>query len=159
MHARARIFLGILAAGIATTTAAWAANNGYHGSLCTPTAQGNAVQLHFDKWGVRNISSTEASVTCGAAPTVSSNVNKVEVAVFDKDPDADVCCTIFIQKLNGNPIASATKCSSGFSNLSQTLSYSPPVNAVGTMSMVCTIPAKNANGASGVISYRVETNP
>jgi hypothetical protein len=161
MHARARIFLGILTAGLATTTAVWAANNGYHGSLCTPTTSTDAGNLKFDKFGVRNIDdSAAASVVCGALPTVSSNVTKVEVVVYDRDPAADVCCTIYIQKAAGNTIASAMKCSAGFGSLPQTLSYSPPVNVIETMSMTCLIPPKNAaNGTSHVMSYRVQTNP
>ncbi|HZF53325.1 MAG TPA: hypothetical protein VE093_31955 [Polyangiaceae bacterium] len=160
MHARARIFLGILAAGIATTTAAWAANNGYHGSLCNPFSPNDVPKLKYDKWGVRNISVTEkANVTCGASPAVSSNVTKVEVVVYDRDPVEDVCCSIYIQKAAGNVITSAMKCSSGFASAAQTLSYSPPVNAVETMSMVCSIPKTNpANGDSHVVSYRVNTN-
>jgi hypothetical protein len=152
--------LGILAAGIATTTAAWAANNGYHGSLCNPALPADAGKLKYDKWGVRNIESSVATVTCGALPTVSSNVTKVEVVVYDRDPDADVCCSVFIQKAAGNVLASVDKCSAGFGSLHQTLSYTLPANVVGTMSMVCSIPAKNPeNGTSHVMSYRVETNP
>jgi hypothetical protein len=152
--------LGILAAGIATTTAAWAANNGYHGSLCNPVWPADVEKLKYDKLGVSNISPDKvALITCGALPTVSSNVNKVEAFVYDKDPAADICCTVSIQKLDGDIIASAKKCSSGFGSLSQTLSYGLPANAVGTMSMVCSIPPENANGTSRVMSYRVETIP
>jgi hypothetical protein len=152
--------LGILAAGIATTTAAWAADNGYHGSLCNPFSLHHVDKLKYDKWGVRNISTTsEAIVTCGASPAVSSNVTKVEVVVYDRDPAADVCCSIYIQKAAGSIITSTEKCSSGFGSAAQTLTYSPPVNAVQTMSMVCTIPPTNAaNGDSHVVSYRVNTN-
>jgi hypothetical protein len=150
--------LGILAAGIATTTAAWAANNGYHGSLCNPFLPNDVDKLKYDKWGVRNISPVVATVTCGALPTVSSKIEEVEVVVYDRDPADDVCCTISIQKAAGNVIASAKKCSAGFASLHQTLSYIPPPNVVGTMSMTCSIPATNpANGDSHVVSYRVNT--
>jgi hypothetical protein len=160
MHTRARIFFGILAAGLATTTAAWAANNGYHGSLCSPVTSADAGKLKFNGWGVANISTSVANVVCGASPTVSSNVTKVEVVVYDRDPAADVCCSIHIQKATGPVIASADRCSGGFGDAPQTLSYSPPVNAVGTLSMVCSIPPENpVNGASHVTSYRVASTP
>ena len=160
MHTRARIFFGILAAGLATTTAAWAANNGYHGSLCSPVTSADAGKLKFNGWGVANISTSVANVVCGASPTVSSNVLKVEVAVYDKAPDANVCCSIYVQKSTGQAIASQKVCSSGFGNSAQTLSYIPPANAVGTLGMLCSIPPTHpTNGSSHVISYRVETNP
>jgi hypothetical protein len=142
------------------TTAAWAANNGYHGSLCTPAWPDDVGRVAFNRWGVSNLSDDESLVACGASPAVSSNVTKVEVVVYDKQPAADVCCTIYIQDAAGEIITSAKKCSAGFGNSAQTLSYSPPVNTVGTLSMLCSIPAKSpVNGVSRVTSYRVETTP
>jgi hypothetical protein len=141
-------------------TTAFAADNQYQGVLCNPAKPGDASRLNYNKFGVHNTSTTTtASVFCGAAPVVSSNINLIEAVVYDRHPIQDVCCFLSVQNSAGVVITEASRCSVGSGVGSQLLSFIPPINTVGTAIVSCTIPPRVGNNASHVTSYRIRSNP
>jgi hypothetical protein len=153
-----KIMKGVGAIALATATVATTAladDRGYSAALCATSAS----NVLFSSLGVEVTNLSSANVFCGAAPIVGSDVYRIEATVYDRNPSADLCCTMSVINAQGFTIASGSRCSAGNSNASQLLSVVPPPNAAGTVLLVCNIPAVQPTGASRIATYRVSSTP
>lgn len=137
-----------------------AAERGYQGTLCSPAWPMDTDLVYFGQYGVHNDSeSTTALVACGATPNVGSDVYSIEVTVYDRNENTDVCCNMQVQRRDGTIVWSADRCSTGSADQFQVLDWVPPVNAADLVNMECSIPTRTEHGLSHVTSYRVSSNP
>jgi hypothetical protein len=146
--------LGVLA--IASTASA--ESRGYSAVLCTPASSTDAGNLLFTTMGVETTNLSGATVFCGGVTRVAANVRRIEATVYDRNPDADVCCSMLVMNADGFGVASGSRCSSGSGGPSQRLSVTLPGNSASSVILACTIPPASPDGASRVTSYRVFTN-
>jgi hypothetical protein len=141
--------------GAAITTTASAEQRGYSGTLCNGTDN----NLMYTPMGVETTNLSSGRVLCGAAPLVGSDVNRIQATVYDRNPTADLCCTMIVLSADGLAITSALRCSSGNSNAAQLLSATFPTNVAGSVVLQCDIPPAAPTGASRVSTYRVRSTP
>lgn len=147
--------------GITVGLPAQASDEIYHGNFCVPN-QGDITRIQRDKWGVNNTStSNTAIVQCPFNLPFSANVrvNTVYVAVYDRNPNVNVSCTLTGVDLEGATLWERSSSSSGSSVSRQYLYFSPPSQFIATMNMTCTIPPVTSSGISHVTTYRVMTTP
>ena len=151
--------LGAAALLIAAFTAtASAEERGYSATLCNGSS--SATNLFYTFRGVEVTGLSSQTVQCGAAPEVGANVDRIEATVYDRNADADLCCTMMVLSADGMPITSATRCSTGSATASQLLSATFPPNAAGAVDLSCNIPASNPrSGPSRIATYRVRSTP
>ena len=139
-----------------------AADEMYHGNFCTPNRD-HVNRIERNQWGVHNTSSsTTAVVQCPFNVPFRGDlkVNNVTVAVYDRNPSADVSCTLTGVAIEGNTIWSTTRSSSGSQAGHQFLIFQPPnSNLLGTLNMSCSIPPSTSSGVSHVTTYRIITTP
>lgn|GEM_PF-4997238 len=133
----------------------------YHGNFCTPNKSAiNTIER--SQWGVYNTSNGSiATVECPFDLPFNGSlvVNNVWATVYDRDPNADVTCTLTGVDMAGNTLWSRTSSSSGSGETHQFLSFSPSSTTLGTMNMICSIPPATSSGVSHVTTYRVITTP
>jgi hypothetical protein len=141
----------------ALASTASAAEFGHAGTLCNPATPTDASKLNYTQFGVHNVAATSATVLCGGAPEVATNVSFIGANVYDRSVPADVCCTMMVQDQTGNLFSSAVRCSVGAGAPAQLVGFFPPANAAGTVNMQCTIPGVTALGLSHVTTYRIRT--
>jgi hypothetical protein len=147
--------------GIIVGLPAKASDEIYHGNFCDPiNADLNKIQRN--KWGINNISSSNsATVQCpfNLPYTTDLRVNSVYVAVYDRDPNLNVSCTLTGVSLDGTTLWERSSSSNGSSSAAQYLSFSPPNQFIATMNMTCSIPPVIDSRYSLVSTYRVITTP
>ena len=126
--------------------------NAHSGSLCNANAA-DAPSIVYTQFGVHNISSVARAVVCGGV--TDGTVTSVTITVYDRDPAADVSCTVLLEDAAGGAVFATTLASSGFSSAPITLSTGLPAFA-GFIELQCSIPPANAtNGVSHVTSYSI----
>jgi hypothetical protein len=133
----------------------------YHGNFCAAN-RSYINTIERTQWGVHNTSNgSTASVQCpfDLPFNASLRVNSVWATVYDRNPNANVSCTLTGVGLDGNTLWSRTSSSSGSGATHQFLSFSPPSTFIATMNMVCSIPPATSSGVSHVTTYRVITTP
>ncbi len=138
-----------------------AADQLFHGNFCAPNRD-HLSRIERNQWGVHNTSSsTTAFVQCPFQAPFRGDlkVNKVEAWVYDRNPSADVSCTLTGVGIDGATIWSITKSSSGSKEQSQFLSFQPNSNLVGTLNMSCSLPPSTNSGVSHITTYRLITTP
>ena len=150
--------LGAAVLLLAATTTASAEERGYSATLCNASSSVSNLTYTFRGVEVNNLSST--TVQCGAAPQVGANVDRIEATVYDRNPDSNLCCAMFVLNADGLTIATATRCTSGSGAASQVLSATFPANAASAVDLSCSIPAASPiGGASRLATYRVRSTP
>ena len=133
----------------------------YHGNFCAPN-RSSINMIERNQRGVQNTSNgSTASVQCpfDLPFNASLRVNRVEAIVYDRNPNANVSCTLTGVGIDGNTLWSNTSSSSGSGATYKVLSFSPPSMFIATMNMVCSIPPATSSGVSHVTIYRVITTP
>jgi hypothetical protein len=146
--------------GISAGLPAQASDEIYHGNFCGPT-QDDVTKIQRNKWGVANVSSSTATVQCpfNLPYTTDLRVNSVYVAVYDRDPNSNVSCTLYGVSTDGTTLWEISRSSNGSSSSAQFLSFSPPNEFIATMNMTCSLPPRIDLKASHVTTYRVITTP
>jgi len=147
--------------GITAGLPAHASDEIYHGNFCGPVKE-DIANIQRNKWGVANISnSVAATVECPFnLPYVADlRVNSVFVAVYDRNSNSNVSCTLTGVSTDGSTLWEITRSSVGLSQPAQYLSFSPPNQFIATMNMSCSIPPRYLDKASSVSTYRVITTP
>lgn len=140
---------------------AMAADVIYQGNFCSPNRTSVSL-IERGQYGVHNTSSTStASVQCPFTLPfdASLRVKNVYVTIYDRNPNANVSCTLTGVGLEGSTIWSVTAASSGSGATHQFLTLTPPSAFVATMNMSCSIPPSTNSGVSHVTTYRVVTTP
>jgi hypothetical protein len=152
------VFIGV-GVGITAGLPAQASDEVYHGNFCGPT-QDDISKIQRNKWGVANIASSTATVQCpfNLSYTTDLRVNSVYVAVYDRNPNSNVSCTLTGVSTDGTTVWERTSSSIGSSAPAQFLSFSPPNEFIATMNMACSIPPY-IDKASHVTTYRVIATP
>ena len=151
--------LAVVLGGLLVASSAFAVTGGYSGSACNPNTPTDGSRINYSQYGVHNVSTAVASVTCPANQPSGSDVFNISATVYDRSSTADVCCTMMVLNADGGVISSALRCSVGFGPASQSLSWVPPVNASSTVELACSIPGVTSSGLSHVATYRVGSNP
>jgi hypothetical protein len=148
--------LGLLFAFAASGSAA---DTVYHGSLCNPVQEGVSPGLFTNQWGIANLSdSSSLFVNCGGVIPILATINTVEVEVYDRNPSADVACTLLLVDIFGVALSTSTAFSSGSQVSAQLLRFTPGV-ATHTINLQCSIPVATASGFSHLTTYRVISTP
>lgn len=155
--------VAFLSVGIASAVSlpANAADVMYHGNFCSPNRSYVNI-IERNQYGVHNTSSSSsATVQCPfyLPFNASLRVNRVEVTVYDRHPNANVSCTLLGVTFAGNTLWTRSASSSGSGASHQLLIFSPPSSFTHTMNMSCSIPAITSSGISHVTTYRVITTP
>lgn len=149
----------VILGGLLFASSTFAATGGYSGSACNPNTPTDGSRINYTQFGVHNVSSAVANVTCPANQPSGSDIFNISATVYDRSTTTDVCCTMMVLNSDGLIIASAAPCSAGFGSGSQPLSFVPPFNASSTVELACSIPGVTANGFSHVATYRVASTP
>jgi hypothetical protein len=135
----------------------------YHGSLCNLGGQTVVGQAVYNQFGVANVSSSSSlTVNCGGIVLFSgiTDIEEVDVTVYDRNALEDVVCTLMTVALDGTATTTGTQRSSGSSASHQFLVFRPVGDtALTTISLQCVIPPFGAAGASHVTTYRVISTP
>jgi hypothetical protein len=154
----ARLGLAALGFFFAFASSGYAADVVYHGSLCNPV-QEQVGQVFYNNWGIANLSNASPLfVACGGATQILATINTVEAEVYDRNPTADVVCTLVLVDIFGAPISTDSRSSSGSEVSAQLLSFTPG-RGTHTISLQCSLPAVTASGVSHLATYRVISTP
>jgi hypothetical protein len=125
----------------------------------TEPVQEQVGQVLYDQRGIANLSSVSPLVVaCGGAIWTGPLINRVSVIVYDRNPVADVVCTLVLVDRFGASFSTSSASSSGSQADFQELRFAPGVRT-DTMSLQCTIPAATASGVSHLTTYRVLSTP
>lgn len=148
----------LLGTGICASVSlpAQAADVMYHGNFCNPVRADIGKIEHGSQYGVHNESATTATVQCPFNPTFFSKINRVDVLVYDRNPNTNVVCTLYGVDFAGTALWQISKSSSGSSAFWQNLVFQPNQIAH-TVNMRCSIPGVTNSGYSHVTTYRVMT--
>jgi hypothetical protein len=130
----------------------------YHGSLCNPE-QESVNRVEYSQFGVHNIASPIAFVTCGGAIEDDKIIQSVTVIVYDRNsiPGADVFCTLTLVDRSGNTLFSAAQSSTGAQGAAQELVFALAPVTSATIHLRCSIPPPDTLGVSYVTTYGVRT--
>ncbi len=129
----------------------------YHGNFCTPIrADINKIE-RSPSAAVLNLSTSTATIQCPFTHPYNFSgvrVNKVVVAVLDRNYDNNVTCTLYGTYLEGSVVWQASASSSGSNPGVQYLEITPPQSkgAYG-LNMECTIPGTYNSQVSYVTAY------
>jgi hypothetical protein len=161
MTTRTLACAGLAALGlfIACAASGYAADVVYHGSLCNPV-QEQVGQVFYNQWGIANLSNAAPLfVACGGATPILATITTVEVEVYDRNPTADVVCTLVLVDIFGAPIGSPLNASSSGSQVPAQLLRFTPGLGTHTIVLQCSLPAVTSSGASHLTTYRVISTP
>ncbi|HEY6556560.1 MAG TPA: hypothetical protein VI072_04775 [Polyangiaceae bacterium] len=152
------ITTALLASIVLTTSGFVSANVTYFsGALCQPNSTNDASKIGYTGFGVHNVATTGAGVSCpGQIPPGDNVVVSGQAVVFDRHPTVDVCCTLLSQGADGTVVASMQVCSDKSGGPSQTLNYFFPFLLTASQAFFsCSIPGATSSGVSHVTSYRI----
>lgn len=133
----------------------------FAGSFCQP-ADNIKNALRYGRYGPHSAATQGGdSVECPFLLDYSGSltVQTVTVTVYDRNPSADVSCTVYGIGLDGNVGWSTRLSSSGSKGGPYFLRATVNRLTIGTLHMTCTIPPATSSGVSHVTSYRVITSP
>jgi hypothetical protein len=157
-HTRACARLAALGLFFVFASSSNAADVIYHGSLCNPVLE-QAGQVFYNQFGIANLSSVSPLfVACGGAMPILATIHTVEVEVYDRNPGADVLCTLVLVDTVGNTISTSSLSSSGSQALNQLLRFNPGLGTH-TFILQCSLPAATTSGVSHLTTYRVISMP
>lgn len=157
-----RTWMTVLAAVVGLSSTAFADwSDNLAGNMCTGRTHTSRTQLEYTTWGVQNNDLTNpAFLTCGVpivSPAGDDGVSFFSITGYDRNPNDDLCCTLFVQDLNGAVLASRQACTSsaGPSHYIRSATFSPKVwSQLATLE--CRLPAFTAShGLSHLTKYVV----
>jgi hypothetical protein len=150
--AAAAVTLALAAGAHETQAAGWA----IHGSVCNFTP-GSTGTPGYNANGIFNTNPTQAlAVSCGIpTPQATSLLSPTTVKVFDRNPGAEVSCTMFKLDSLGAAVFVETK-GSGIATNSATvvpITYTIFPGSVNGIGLECSIPPTNGGGVSHVAGF------
>jgi hypothetical protein len=134
----------------------------YSGVTCEGVTPSDTAKLVFNGYGILNNSTAGSALVICSMPTRPAQfVAAVNIQGYDRNSGAGIDCELEVLDFNGNSfIVQQHRGTTAALNQVAPTSFnftSTPSSAYG-MTMLCTIPAATAQGASGITSMRVTTN-
>jgi hypothetical protein len=159
---REKVVAAVWALGLCSVAAdARATDVVYGGNFCTPVIADLVFIEHNQQFGVHNVSTSTATVQCPFVNAFSGAliITEVDVTVYDRNPSADVSCTLRGIALDGTSVWEVTRSSTGSGPGHQLLVFRPNQRTLGTLNMTCAIPGVTNSGLSHLTTYRVISTP
>jgi hypothetical protein len=153
---------GAAVAVLGLAGAATAADTTWHGSVCQPSrVLIDGPKVEYGQFGAHNKDTgATAMVRCGSGYTTGATLNRVDVMVYDRHPQASVTCRLVLTDLFGNlvrPVESRSSAAAIEPAVKVLTFLFQPGAATHALSLECQIPANVGFGLSHVAAYRVMT--
>jgi hypothetical protein len=141
---------------LAAAAPADAANNAMPGTACQAAGDSPPSSLVRSASSILNLGSSSVAIFCPVEKHLSRIVS-AEVMLIDRNPNADIFCSLLTFNRDGSTRTSNTQNSNSTFNVALALTFPGQLTptGVGSYGLVCILPPSVSSGASSIVGYTI----
>lgn len=121
------------------------------GSACQPTSNARLGQLNRGGGSIFNFGSEIELIECPVVKDLNK-IKRAQIVVIDRNPVADINCTLFTLRSNGTVLSSQSRQTTGSFTVARSLIFGAQGAAAnGSYDLVCSLPP----GPTEIVNYAV----